>query len=137
MKVRFQICEIWIGVRHQKSRLRIEYVIMSNNLWKMVLMTSSMMSSPNELRNDDQWDIWRYWNIDHIIWWNEKMAKWNENLAIIMLVKKSMSVKNFMYVGEYWNLNVCWWILKFKCMLVKYFGENFYVCWWKVCSRKI
>ena len=44
-----------------------------------------------------------------------------------MLAKKSMLVKNFMYVGE----AVCWWRQKLICMLVKYVGEKFSVCWWK------
>ena len=49
-----------------------------------------------------------------------------------MLVKKSMLVKNFLYVGE----AVCWWRQKIICMLVKYVSENFSVCWWKICSWK-
>ena len=58
-----------------------------------------------------------------------------------MLVKKSMLVKNFMYVGEDRNWYVCWWSMLAKsflyvgeknCMLVKNLNRKLNVCWWSM-----
>ena len=64
------------------------------------------------------------------ICWRKKVCWWR---IFCMLVK--------LYVGEYRNLNVCWWSMLVKnllyvgekyCMLVKILYGNLNVCWWSM-----
>ena len=72
--------------------------------------------------------------LNNIVQWdppyknNNCMIELSSDVGEICWWKKSMLVKNFLYVGE----AVCWWRQKFICMLVKYVSENFSVCWWKL-----
>ena len=68
-------------------------------------------------------------DVGEICWW-KKVCWWR---IFCMLVK--------LYVGEYRNLNVCWWSMLVKnllyvgekyCMLVKILNGNLNVCWWSM-----
>ena len=68
--------------------------------------------------------------------------EWTDNFsAEVMLVKKSLLVKSYLYVGEDRNVNVCWWSMLEKtflyvgekyCMLVKILKRNLNKCWWSM-----
>ena len=71
------------------------------------------------------------------IWCNEKMAKWNENLDIITLVKKDcrwrqkfkcMLAKTFLYVGENTNIQFHTYSPTSRTVILGALGA---ACWWK------
>ena len=90
-------------------------------------MTSSMMSSPNELRNDHQWDIWRYWNM---MLWENGERKWN--FGLLVKTKKCMLVKTFLYVGENINIQFHSYSPASRTMIHGALGA---ACWWKFCNN--